>query len=99
MSMMRIPKRCCQRFCSFPILSTQVRMVPKLVINCVVLYNITKHLNDAWEVKGGIQNAIDKSEEKVPVTEPNNLDRNKMIFRYCEQQKQTQISNNLTLLN
>ena len=72
----------------FPILSSQVRIVvrnvPKLVISYAVLHNIAKDLNDAWEVEDRIKNAIDKSEENVPV---NIFDQNEMRIRRCGQQK------------
>jgi hypothetical protein len=63
-----------------------LRNVPKLVISCAVLHNI------AWEVDDGIKNAIDETEENVPV---NIFYPNEMRIRHRGQQKQTQISNNL----
>lgn len=79
----------------FPILSSQVRIavekVPKLVLSCAVLHNIAKHLNDAWEVQDGVENAIDEVEENIAAI----LDRNEMRNRRRGQQKRIQISRHL----
>lgn len=68
-----------------------MKNVPKQVINCAILHNIAKQLNDVWEVEDGIENVyIDRAEENIPAN-----NRNKMRIRRRGQQQRTQVSNNL----
>ena len=55
-----------------------------------MLHNVAKHLNDDWEAEDWIENAIDETEENVPV---NIFDQNEMGIRCSGQQKRTHISN------
>lgn len=79
----------------FPILSSQVRIalekIPKLIIACVVLHNISKHLNDAWDFPDPYEDDVNENND----ISDENIDRNEVRIRRRGQQKRSQISVNL----
>lgn len=76
----------------FPILKNKVRVsldkVPKIVVCCAVLHNISKHLNDGWD--------YDFEENNELLIEDNAnghvLDRNELRIRQRGQQKRDNIA-------